>query len=163
MPPPLLYDLTKVDLDRVIFTREQIYDRLPHRFEFMQLDAVVHVDREARVAIAYRDVRSDEWWVRGHVPGRPIFPGVLMLETSAQLAAFVSAYIHEFAGFMAFGGVDNCKFRGAVIPPARIYMVCRQIENRPRRIAADCQAVLGQAVVFEARITGLPISSDPGE
>ena len=157
MPPPLIFDLSAIDLDQVLFTREQVYQKLPHRFEFMHLDAVVHLDSAAEVAVAYRDVRPDEWWVRGHVPGRPIFPGVLMLETAAQLAAFVSKCLSGYAGFVAFGGVDRCKFRSAVTPPARIYMVCHQIENRPRRIAADCQAVVDGVVVFEACITGLPI------
>jgi len=157
VPPPLLYDLGKVDLSQVLYTREQIYQQLPHRFEFMLLDAIVHLDREADVVIARRDVRADDWWVRGHVPDRPIFPGVLMLETAAQLAAFVSKYIRGYDGFVAFGGVDNCKFRDAVVPPASIYMICHQTENRARRIAADCQGLVNNTVVFESRIIGLPI------
>lgn len=162
MPPPLLYDLDKVDLNRVVYTREQIYAKLPHRFEFMQLGGIVHVDRQAGVAVAYRDVRADEWWVRGHVPGTPIFPGVLMLETAAQLAAFMMRYVDDYEGFVAFGGVDRCKFRGAVTPPARIIMICRKSEDRPRRIAGDCQAVVEGVVVFEATITGLPVSKPAG-
>ncbi len=161
VPPQLLYDLGKVDLSQVVYTREAIYERLPHRYEFMQLDGIVHLDREAAVAIAYRDVREDDWWVRGHVPGRPIFPGVLMLETAAQLAAFTCKYVHEYQGFVAFGGVDRCKFRDAVTPPSRLFFVCHQIENKPRRIAADCQGLVDGAVVFEARITGLPIPNAP--
>jgi 3-hydroxyacyl-[acyl-carrier-protein] dehydratase len=153
----LLYDLNKVDFSQVICARQDIYKRLPHRFEFMQLDAVVHVDEAAAVAVAYRDVREDEWWVRGHVPGRPIFPGVLMLETAAQLAAFMSKELYGHKGFVAFGGVDRCKFRDAVTPPARLYLICHQVENKPRRIAADCQGVVDGAVVFEAYIMGLTI------
>jgi len=158
VPPVLLYDLNAVDLTQRLYTREQIYAKLPHRFEFQHLDAIVHVDREAEVAIALREVRTDEWWVRGHVPGQPIFPGVLMLETAAHLAAFMTKYIYDYRGFVAFGGVDNCKFRDAVIPPARIYMICHQIENKSRRIAADCQAVVNDKLVFEAEITGLPLA-----
>ena len=158
MPPPLLCDLAAIDLKRVIYTREQIYEKLPHRFEFMHLDGIVHVDQQAEVAVAYRDVRLDEWWVRGHVPGQPIFPGVLMLETAAQLAGFMMRYLSGYEGFVAYGGVDRCKFRDAVVPPARIYMICRKAEDRPRRIAGDCQAVVEGKLVFEARITGLPIA-----
>lgn len=157
MPPPLLYRLESVDLSHVYATREQIYAGLPHRFEFMQLDGVVHLDEPASVAIAYRDIREDEWWVRGHIPGQPLFPGILMLETAAQLAAFMSHTVYHYPGFIAFGGVDRCKFRTAVTPPARLYVICHQIETKPRRIAADCQAVVDGNLVFEARITGLPI------
>ena len=159
MPPLLLYDLDTVDLSQRLYTREQIYAKLPHRYEFMQLDAIVHVDREAEVAVALREVRPDEWWTRAHVPGQPIFPGVLMLETAAHVAAFMTKYIYDYEGFVAFGGVDQCKFRGAVIPPSRIYMICRQTENKSRRIAADCQAVVEGKLVFEAKITGLPIAA----
>ncbi len=157
MPPPLLCDLDSIDLDRVVYTRDQIYEKLPHRFEFKQLDGIVHVDAEGQLAVAYREVRMDEWWVRGHVPGRPIFPGVLMLETAAHLAAFMMRYLSGYEGFVAYGGVDGCKFRDAVIPPSRIYMVCRKAEDRPRRISGDCQALVNGRLVFEARITGLPV------
>ena len=159
MPPLLLYDLDTIDPQRVLYTREQIYARLPQRFEFEQLDGILHMDHDALVAVAYREVRPDEWWARGHVPGNPIFPGVLMLETAAQLAAFMTKYIREYHGFVAFGGVDRCKFRGAVIPPARIYMICHQIENRNRRIAGECQAIVDGKLVFEATITGLPVEA----
>ncbi|MFQ5489547.1 MAG: 3-hydroxyacyl-ACP dehydratase FabZ family protein [Phycisphaerae bacterium] len=159
MPPPLLFDFSRLEADRVLYTRDQIYERLPHRYEFMQLDGIVHM--EDRLAVAYRDVRPDEWWVRGHVPGRPIFPGVLMLETAAHLSAFLMRYIDSsYDGFVAFGGVDSCKFRGAVIPPSRIYMVCRETEDRPRRIGGDCQAFVNGTMVFEAKITGLPMPNE---
>jgi 3-hydroxyacyl-[acyl-carrier-protein] dehydratase len=105
----------------------------------------------------------DEWWVRGHVPGRPIFPGVLMLEMAAQTAAFFSRYIYDLTNFIAFGGVDDCKFRDAVVPPARIYLICQQLEVRPRRIRCRTQAVVGGRLVFEATITGLQLPSDATE
>ena len=159
MPPTLLYDLDQVDQAQVLYDRKQIYARLPHRFEFEQLDAIIHVDRVAEVAVAIREVRSDEWWVRGHVPGNPILPGVLMLETAAHLAAFMTKYIYDYQGFVAFGGVNNCKFRGAVNPPARMIMICHQTENKSRRIAADCQGLVDGQLVFEANITGLPIAA----
>ena len=161
MPPPLLYDLDSIDLDRVLFTREQIYEKLPHRFEFMQLDGIIHMDEAAGVAVAYRDICLDDWWARGHVPGRPIFPGVLMLEVSAHLSAFMMRYLDGYDGFVAFGGVDKCKFRDAVTPPARMYMICRRVEDRPRRISGDCQGIVDGSLVFEAQITGLPIPNTP--
>ncbi len=160
MPPPLLCDLDSLDLSRVLYTREQIYARLPHRHEFMHLDGIVHFDPEAELAVAYRDIRTDEWWVRGHIPERPIFPGVLMLETAAQLAAFLLRYARDYKGFVAYGGVDSCKFRDAVLPPCRLYMVCRKAEDRPRRIVGDCQGLVNGKLVFEARITGLPLPAD---
>ncbi|MFH0982502.1 MAG: beta-hydroxyacyl-ACP dehydratase [Planctomycetota bacterium] len=155
MPPPLILDPTKVDPDRVLYAREEIYRALPQQFEFAQLDAICYYDPQQRIAAAVRDIRLDEWWVRGHIPGRPIFPGVLMLEAVAQLSAYTCKYMHGYQGMIAYGGVDNCKFRAPVIPPTRLLLFCRETDNRARRIICETQALMKGALVFEATITGL--------
>ncbi len=157
MASELFLDLSTIDLDRVLIPKERIYESLPHRFEFMQLDAILHIDHERQVGVALRDVREDEFWVRGHIPGRPLFPGVLMVESAAQLAAYLT---REFAGekrFVAFGGIDGFKFRAAVTPPARLYLLLHAVELRPRRTIADVQGVLDGKLVFEGRVTGMPM------
>lgn len=157
MPPPTLLKLDEIDCTRVLRTREQIYEHLPQRYEFMQLDAIVHLDQESHAIAGYRDVRADEWWCRGHLPDRPLFPGVLMMESAAQLAAFYWDLMFADNGFLAFGGVDNAKFRGAVRPPARIVFIGRAVEMRRRRFVCDIQAFVDEAMVFEGTITGLPV------
>ena len=159
MPPPPILEVGRLDPTRIIHTPEQIYAKLPQSFEFRQLDGIIHLDQEAGVGAAVRNLRADEWWCRGHLPGRPIFPGILMMECAAQL----SAYYREVstpdsdAGFMGFGGVDGAKFRLAVIPPAQIIMTCRVIEQRSRRFVFDTQAYVGGTLAFEGRITGMPV------
>lgn len=155
MPPPLLIDLRKVDLDRVRLTQEQIYEQLPHRFEFMLLGGVCHLDVEGGHLVAYRDITLDDWWFRGHVPGRPLLPGVLMLEMAAQASAVLARLSGGQDDFIAFGGVDRCKFRDSVVPPARLHILTVGLERRPRRIVSDIQGVVDGAVIFEARITGM--------
>jgi len=156
MPPPPILNLGELDCDRVLHTREQIYEVLPQQYEFSQLDGIIHLDLEARAAAAYRDVRPDEWWCRGHMPGRPIFPGVLMVECAAQLAGFATHFVLPAAkGFMGFGGIDGAKFRDAVIPPARILFVCLAKDIRPRRIICENQAYVDGKMVFEGTITGM--------
>jgi len=158
MATPLLFDLDGFDLGRVIYDREAIYARLPQQHEFKQLHGVVYLDRDRGESIAFRDVRGDEWWCRGHIPGAPIFPGVLMLEAGAQLAAFTEKYCHEdFDGFLGYGGVDACKFRQAVRPPARIWLLCQRRKVSSRRITSYVQGVVDGVLVFEATITGLVV------
>ncbi len=157
MPNAPLIDLTTLDLGRVIADREEIYRHLPHRHEFMQLDAIVHLDEAGGIGVARRVVRSDEFWVPGHIPGRPLMPGVLMIETAAQLAAYLAATVGRIPGFLGFVGVDGVKFRGTVSPPAVMYVVMRLVDMRPRRVIADTQAFVGERMVFEGRITGMPI------
>jgi len=156
MPPPLLIDLRQVDLDRVCLTKDDIYERLPQRFEFRVLDGVCMLDVEGQRIVAYADIRSEDWWVRGHVPNRPLLPGVLMLEMAAQASA-VLARLHGNDTFIGFGGMDNCKFRDTVVPPARLYILGVGVDYRPRRIVSDTQGVMDGKLVFEARITGLTI------
>ena len=156
MPPPTLINLDELDFNRVLYTREQIYQVLPQRHEFSQLDAIIHLDIETGIMVGYRDVRSDEWWCRSHMPGKPIFPGILMVEACAHLAAFgASVFAPDPDGFMGFGGIDEAKFRDSVVPPARIVLACRAVEVRKRRFICDAQAYVGDKTVFEGRIIGL--------
>lgn len=158
MPPPLLIDLARVDLQRVLLSRDQIYERfLPHRFEFMTLDGVCHVDADGGSIVTYADIRSSDWWVRGHVPGRSLLPGVLMLEMAGQTAGITAKMLADCPGFIALGGVEECKFRDAVIPPCRLYILATGVEMRPRRIIAKTQGVVEGRLVFEATIIGMTL------
>ena len=153
-----ILDPNLLDCSKVLFTREQIYKILPQQYEFSQLDGIIYFDLEAGTAAGYRDVREDEWWCRGHMPGHPIFPGVLMLESAAQLAGFVQQKMMPTdEGFLAFGGVDRTKFRGSVTPPARVILLGKVVEARARRFICEIQAFSEGAMVFEGIITGLPI------
>ena len=157
MPPPLLFDPSQLDLSKVIVSREQIYEVLPQRHEFALLDGVLHLDLEAKQMVAFHEVRPDEWWCKGHIPGRPLMPGVLIIEATAQTAAYYFSRISNDMRFIGFSGVDDVKFRGAVVPPCRLLILGREISVRPRRIVCDAQAIVGDEMVFEGRITGMPI------
>ncbi len=151
-------DLSTLDLNKLVITREQIYEVLPHRYEFMQLDGLVWCDLEKGMAVAVREVRTDEFWVRGHVPGRPLLPGVLMIETAAQLAAYLTMLAFPKSNqFWGFGGVEAVKFRMAVSPPARMYFIMKVAEVRTRRSIADVQAIVDGKLAFEGRMIGMPV------
>ncbi len=152
-----LIDLSTIDLNKLVVTREEIYQYLPHRFEFMQLDGIVHIDVPSQIAVGLREVRTDEFWVKGHIPGRPLMPGVLMLETAAHMASYLSNAVQPMDRFLGFGGLDNVKFRGAVVPPARMYILIKGTDIRPRRTICDAQGIVDGKLVFEACITGLPV------
>lgn len=157
MPPKLLLDLDTVDLNRAVRSREEIEARIPQRFEMMQLDAIHHFDREANVAVATRAVRDDEWWVPGHVPDRPIFPGVLLVESVAQLATWLYKESTDDPRFFGFGGIDGVRFRDAVAPGDRLVLLAKVREVRSRRAVFDTQAVLDGRLVFEGAITGVVV------
>ena len=160
MPPPLLVDLDGLDLSNVRLTKKQIYENLPHRYEFMLLDGVLHLDADAKLIVAFRDIREDDWWFRGHVPGRPLLPGVLMLEMAAQVSAVMARRVGGVKEFIAFGGIDDCKFREVVTAPSRLYLLCVGKEYRARRVVSATQGVANGKLIFEATITGMPLRED---
>src|SRR5262245_55813822 len=88
MPPELHFDPSNVDLGHIVADQEAIRRTNPQRFEMDRLTAIVRVEPEQHLVIGYRDVREDEFWVRGHMPGYPLMPGVLMCEAAAQLCSY---------------------------------------------------------------------------
>jgi 3-hydroxyacyl-[acyl-carrier-protein] dehydratase len=157
MPPPLLIDLSQIDLNHAALTRDEVYRCIPQAFEFQLLDGMCMLDPASGRGIGFADIRPDAWWVRGHVPGRTLLPGVLMLEMAAQTSAVLARLVGGQDAFIGFGGVDQCKFREAVTPPARLFILCVGAEMRSRRIVSDTQGVIDGRVIFEARITGLAL------
>ena len=157
MAPPLLVDLTKIDLGRVCMPVEEIRRYNPHRYEMEQLSGILHLDTEAGQIVAFKDVRKDEFWVRGHIPGRPLLPGVLMIEAAAQMCSLYYKIVQKDDRFLGFGGVDGVKFRGQVAPGDRLILLGKAVEIRSRRAVFDTQGIVGERLVFEARITGMPI------
>jgi len=156
MPPEPLFDLSKIDQSKVAVTREQIYQVNPHRFEFQQLDGIFFIDDEAERLAGYRDVRDDEFWVRGHIPGRPVLPGVLIIETAAQLISYWAMTHVEHEGFLGFGAVDNVKFRGQVVPGDRLILLGSMLEKRGRRrVVGGTQGFVDGKMVYEGVITGM--------
>lgn len=156
MPPLTIMDPAALDCDNVLYDRNQIYELLPQRYEFSQLDAVILIDREEGLFAAYRDVRDDEWWCRGHMPQQAIFPGVLMLEAAAQVCAFSQKMLYpEMAGVMGFGGVTDAKFRESIYPPARIIFIGRVLDSRARRYTCAVQSFVEGRMAFEGVIRGI--------
>jgi len=150
-------DLKTIDLTQCIADKEQIYQRLPHRYEFIQLDKIICFDKEKGLAVAQRNVCEDEFWVKGHIPGRPIFPGVLMIESAAHVASYISYEYFPQSRFLGFGGIDAVKFRSEVTPPATLYFILKTANVRKRRIICDIQGIVNDALVFEGQITGMPL------
>lgn len=156
MPPKAFVDLSEYDLTEVEFGPEQIREHNPHRYELELLNGVIVRDKESGVIIGYHDAKPEAFWVRGHIPGRPLFPGVLMVETAAQLCSFYWRIEFPYEPrFFGFGAIENTKFRGTVVPGDRLVIVGRMFDIKPRRAIFDCQGFVKDTMVFESRITGL--------
>lgn len=155
MAPTFLLDLSSIDLNKVIIPLEDIRRTIPQRFEMEMLTGIVYESPEA--AVGFKDVTLDDFWVRGHIPGRPLMPGVMMIECAAQLCAFITMKRQPEMGFVGFAKCDEVRFRGTVVPPGRLYMIAQLVEITRRRAIAKCQGMHNGTLVFEATITGMSV------
>ncbi|MEQ8787182.1 MAG: 3-hydroxyacyl-ACP dehydratase FabZ family protein [Pirellulaceae bacterium] len=156
---PLLVDLAKVDLSQVTADTEAIRQFNPQRFEMEQLTAIVLEDREEDICVGYKDVTDQEFWCRGHMPGMPLMPGVMMLEATAQMCSyFVQKYDLLKADMVGFGGLEEVHFRGPVVPGDRLVLICKLTKVRPRRmIVCEFQGVVGEDLVVDGVLKGIPL------
>ncbi len=106
------------------FGRDEIESILPHREPFLLIDEVLEFEAGKRV-VARRTVREDEWYFAGHFPGRPVMPGVLIVEAMAQTGAVAVLAQEENRGKIAyFAGIDDCRFKRIVEPGDELQLVC---------------------------------------
>jgi len=142
----------------VLFDQAAIQARIPQRYELALLHGILHHDPQRQMAIGFHDARPTDFWVRGHIPGRPLMPGVVMLEIGAQLCAWLGTFAPETAGaFMGFGGVDRARFRGQVVPGDRVLVAAEIVRVRRTLAAYAAQAWVGRERVFEAQIIGVRV------
>ena len=97
---------------------------LPHREPFLLIDEVLELEPGERV-VALKHVRGDEWYFRGHFPGRPVMPGVLIVEAMAQTGAVAVLSEEENRGRIAlFAGIDDTRFKRIVEPGDELQLEC---------------------------------------
>ncbi len=107
--------------------------------------------------LGYKDVTDEEFWVRGHIPDRPLMPGVVMVEASAQLLSFYVRQITEGDSFLGFGGIEDAKFRATVVPGQRLYLLGHIHTQRSRKFTCAVQGVVEGKLVYEATIIGMRV------
>ena len=159
MPPATLIDLNSLDLETLEYGPEEIRARNPQRFEMEFLTGVIAYRPDDGLIVGESRIPEDAFWIRGHIPGRPIFPGVLMVETAAQLCSFYyhMSFTGERAKFFGFGGIESTRFRGTAVPGDRLIVVSKTIQLRARRATFDTQAFRDGVMVFESRLIGMPV------
>lgn len=158
----LILDFSAYDLNHCVADLEEIRRWNPQRFEIEQLTAIVHEDVEKKVCVGYKDYGPNEFWVRGHLPGQPVLPGVLMCEAAAQLCSYF-AHKHKLMGnnTLGFGGMDGVRFRGMVLPGDRLVIVCSLVRVRPgAMIVSQFQGFVRQSMVCEGEIRGIPLPTE---
>ena len=138
------------------FGLDVVQARIPHRHEMGLLHGILDVDNAAGQVVGFHDSRPTDFWVRGHLPGRPLMPGVVMVETAAQLCAWLAhdLLVPPPGKFFGFGGIDEVRFRGQVVPGDRLIVVSRVLRLRRALGIFRTQGFVRDELVYEGRVTG---------
>jgi 3-hydroxyacyl-[acyl-carrier-protein] dehydratase len=162
---PLILDFSQYDLGQVAADIEEIRRYNPQRYEMEQLTAICHEDRQLNVCVGYKDLGPNEFWARGHMPGMPLMPGVIMCEAAAQLASYYSRKFKLMDGVVGFGGLEEVRFRGVVRPGDRFVIVCRLLKVRRTIMTCQFECFVNQTLVCEGILKGiaLPVEQLTGE
>jgi 3-hydroxyacyl-[acyl-carrier-protein] dehydratase len=159
----LILDFSEYDVNHVIADQEEIRRYNLQRFEMEQLTAVVFADVDRGICAGYNDITDKEFWVRGHMPSVPIMPGVMMCETAAQLSSyFAQKYDLLGCNVVGFGGLEEVRFRGTVVPGDRLVVVVERLKvRRNAMILCRFQGFVRETLVVEGKLMGICLPIEP--
>jgi 3-hydroxyacyl-[acyl-carrier-protein] dehydratase len=143
---------------------EEILDVLPHRYPFLLLDRILELTINERV-VGLKNVTINEPFFQGHFPGKPIMPGVLIIEAMAQtggVLAFKSNPQHIGKNLIYFLGMDKVKFRKPVVPGDQLILELTALRRGQKVWKMQGKAFVREALVAEAELTAA-ISSNREE
>lgn len=139
-----------------IKTITDIFEYLPHRYPFLLIDRVTDLTKSESIK-GYKNVTVNEEMFNGHFPGQPIMPGVLILESMAQISgilAFESRGGRPADGTnYLFGGVEKAKFRRQVIPGDRLEIHSSIVAERKIMMKFDCEAYVDGQLACSATLS----------
>ncbi len=121
------------------------------------LDRVIYFDAESQTIAGIKEVRDDEFWVRGHFPGRPVLPGVLIGEAAGQLSALYYSEVTSSHKILGFAAADSLKFRGTVVPGDDLLILGSMLEIKPRMARFQAQGLVDRRIVFEGIIVSMAL------
>jgi len=145
-------DSTDPGLPPLPWEAADIMEILPHRYPFLLIDRVVEVEPGQRV-VAIRNVTVNEPQFVGHFPGRPIMPGVLLIESLAQTGCVaILAHPDNRGRLILFAGIDECRFRRVVVPGDTLRLEITveklgRVSGRARAVATVEGEVAGEALL----------------
>lgn len=138
---------------KTLLNAEQILGLLPHRYPFALVDRVIdHVPGEK--AIAIKNITLNEPQFQGHFPGRPLMPGVLIVEAMAQVGGLIVTQMpNPPQGLFVFAGIDGVRFRRPVVPGDQLLITCELLSLKRQRFGkVKAEATVDGQLVFSGEL-----------
>lgn len=124
---------------------EQVMHYLPQRYPFLLVDRVTEIESGHRI-VGFKNLTINEPFFQGHFPGKPIMPGVLMIEAMAQVAGVLGFYTYnkspESGHLYVFAGADNVRFKRQVVPGDRLTLEATMTGNKRHIYKFSCRALV---------------------
>ncbi len=137
----------------MVIENDEIQRYLPHRFPMLLVDRILEIDEATGKVVGLKNVSANEPYFQGHFPGRPIMPGVLIIEAMAQVGAVALLRRPEFQGKMAlFAAIDKARFRRMVVPGDRLRIEVEPKGMRGRIGKSEAKAYVDDRLVAEAEL-----------
>lgn len=139
-----------------VMEQAEIQALLPHRYPFLLVDRVTELDPDRRI-VGLKNVTINEPFFQGHFPGRPVMPGVLIVEAMAQaggVLAFKSTG-QTSKPVVYLTGIDSAKFRKPVVPGDQLRFEVEVVKKRPPFWKMQAKAFVEHELVCEAEITAM--------
>ncbi len=135
---------------------ERILNLLPHRYPFVLVDRVLEFEPGLRIR-ALKNVTINEPFFQGHFPGKPIMPGLLIVEGMVQAGGLLlmESLPPESCSQICFSGVDRARFRAPVIPGDQLIFEVEVVKQRSRVVKMSANAFVDQSRVAEAKLMAL--------
>ena len=139
-----------------VMEQAEIQALLPHRYPFLLVDRVLEMEPDRRI-VGIKNVTVNEPFFQGHFPGRPVMPGVLILEAMAQIGGLLAfrSLGNVARPVVYLTGVDGAKFRKPVVPGDRLRFEIDVVKKRPPFWKMQGKALVEAELVCEAEITAM--------
>lgn len=135
-----------------MFTQDELQQILPHRYPFLLVDRIVEMEPGQRV-VGIKNVSVNEPYFQGHFPGKPVMPGVLIIEAMAQVGAAAILSLPEFQGKIAlFAGIDKARFRRQVVPGDQLRIEVNVLKLRGTVGKSKAEAFVEEHLVANAEL-----------
>jgi 3-hydroxyacyl-[acyl-carrier-protein] dehydratase len=132
----------------------EIMRLLPHRYPFVMVDRILSMDPGKEIT-GLKNVTINEPFFQGHFPGRPVMPGVLILEGMAQVGGVLAFYANpEAVGqkLLFFAGIDKARFRKPVVPGDQLILKLEMIKQKRTIMMMGGKAYVDDTLVAEAEL-----------